>query len=167
MRLTIILLWAALAFSGSVRFSLVSRETLLDRLHSCPSKDMDREQQIRTYFAQAGCSGSSLTLDQPKHSKYGNVVCTLEATSPETIVVGAHFDHVDVGSGAVDNWSGASLLPSLYEAIAKSPRKHTYVFVAFYGEEQGMVGSKQYVHDIGKEKLAHIVAMVNMDTLGL
>lgn len=81
--------------------------------------------------------------------------------------MGAHFDHVSSGSGAVDNWSGASLLPSLYQSLATSTRKHTFVFVGFFGEEEGLVGSALYVHERGKEQLAHIDAMVNIDSLGL
>lgn len=81
-------------------------------------------------------------------------------------MVGAHFDLVDVGNGVVDNWSGASLLPSFYESLTKSPRKHTFIFVAFSGEEKGMVGSKAYVKQLGPE-LPRVKAMVNLDTLGL
>lgn len=162
-----ILLFGALALAEGLKFTVINRDIVLGRLHSCPKKDIEREQKLQALFSEAGCTGPALTLDQPKHSKFGNVVCTLQGVSPEEIVVGAHFDHVEAGSGAVDNWSGASMLPSLYEALAKDPRKHTFVFVSFYGEEQGMVGSQQYVRDLGEEKLARIDAMVNMDTLGL
>ena len=165
--LWVLLLAASLGATETIRFRLVDRSIVLDRLHSCPRKDLQREQQLQEYFTEAGCSGSAMTLDQPKHSKFGNVVCTLQGNSSEEIVVGAHFDHVEAGAGAVDNWSGASLLPSLYQALAAEPRKHTFVFVSFYGEEQGMVGSQQYVRDLGKEGVARIDAMVNMDTLGL
>lgn len=157
----------ATAAADELRFTLLKREIVLERLHSCPRKDLDREEQIQTYFSQAGCSAPDLILDQPKHSKFGNVVCRLKGEFPQQIVVGAHFDHVSVGAGAVDNWSGASLLPSLYQAVAAEPRKHTFVFIAFYGEEQGMVGSREYVHELDKNQIANIDAMVNMDTLGL
>ena len=150
-----------------LRFTIVQRDILMERLHSCPKQDFDREQQLQTYFTEAGCTGPALTLDEPKHSKFGNVVCMLQGSSERQIVVGAHFDHVTAGAGAVDNWSGASLLPSLYQAVAAEPRKHTFVFIGFYGEEQGLVGSEHYVHELGKEKLTKIDAMVNMDTLGL
>ena len=154
-------------FAQSLRFSVIPRDTVLERLRSCPKQNLDREQQLQNYFAQAGCPGSELMVDRPKHSKFGNVKCTLRGSSERQIVVGAHFDHVSVGAGAVDNWSGASLLPSLYEALVTEPRQHTFVFVGFYGEEQGLVGSTSYVREIGKEKLAGIDAMVNMDSLGL
>jgi Zn-dependent M28 family amino/carboxypeptidase len=74
---------------------------------------------------------------------------------------------VSEGDGVVDNWSGASLLPSLYEALKNLPRKRTYIFIGFTDEEQGMVGSKFYAHQMNKEQIAATSAMVNMDTLGL
>jgi Zn-dependent M28 family amino/carboxypeptidase len=73
---------------------------------------------------------------------------------------------VETGNSVVDNWSGASLLPSLYQGIAAVPRRHTFRFVAFAGEEKGLVGSKAYVRELGKTH-EQVVAMVNMDTLGL
>ena len=104
-------------------------------------KNADRQQRLKDYFVQAGCSGPALEIDHPKRSKFGNVICTLNGDSSQQILVGAHFDHVSSGSGAVDNWSGASLLPSLYQSLATGSRKHTFVFVGFFGEEEGLVGS--------------------------
>lgn len=166
-QLGLLLLLSLGTFADSLRFTYVQREVVLERLHSCPSKDIDRERQLQSYFAQAGCTGTALTLDQPKHSATGNVVCKLSGTTEQQIVVGAHFDHAERGAGAADNWSGASLLPSLYQALAAEPRKHTFVFIGFYGEERGLVDSAHYVREAGKENLALIKAMVNLDTLGL
>ena len=98
--------------------------------------------------------------------KEPDVVCTRPGESDAAIAVGAHFDMVDVGSGVVDNWSGASLLPSLYQGLAVTPRKHTFIFIAFTGEEKGLLGSKEYVRQLGHDK-SRIKAMINMDTLGL
>ena len=47
------------------------------------------------------------------------------------------------------------------------PRKHTFIFVGFCDEEQGLVGSSFYAHQMSKEDIAATDAMVNMDTLGL
>src|ERR1700737_2070015 len=71
------------------------------------------------------------------------------------------------GDGVVDNWSGASLLPSLYQAVKIEARKHTYIFIGFTDEEQGEVGSRFYARQMTKEQVAAADAMVNMDTLGL
>jgi Zn-dependent M28 family amino/carboxypeptidase len=102
-----------------------------------------------------------------KGSKLPNVICLLPGSSDKVIIVGAHFDHVSKGDGVVDNWSGASLLPSLYEAVKIEPRKHTYIFIGFTDEERGDVGSRYYVRQMTKEQVAATDAMVNMDTLGL
>jgi hypothetical protein len=66
-----------------------------------------------------------------------------------------------------DNWSGASMLPSLYQALKVEPRRHTFIFVAFAAEEKGLVGSKFYVNSLAPDQVKRIDAMVNMDTLGL
>jgi Zn-dependent M28 family amino/carboxypeptidase len=85
----------------------------------------------------------------------------------QVIIVGAHFDRVSEGDGVVDNWSGASLPPSLYEAVKSEPRKHTYIFIGFTDEEVGEVGSRFYVRQMSEEQVFATEAMVNMDTLGL
>ncbi len=66
----------------------------------------------------------------------------------------------------MDNWTGAALLPSLYEGLAGVPRRHTFRFVAFSAEERGLLGSKAYVAELGKSHEV-VTAMVNLDTLGL
>jgi Zn-dependent M28 family amino/carboxypeptidase len=102
-----------------------------------------------------------------KGSKLPNVVCLLPGSSDKVIIVGAHFDHVPEGDGVVDNWSGASLLPSLYQATKIESRKHTYIFIGFTDEEKGEVGSRFYARQMTKEQVGATDAMVNMDTLGL
>lgn len=82
------------------------------------------------------------------------------------IIIGAHYDHVDAGDGVVDNWSGASLLASLYQAVKVEPRTHSYIFIGFTDEEKGEVGSHFYVRQMTQEQVALTDAMVNMDTLG-
>jgi peptidase M28-like protein len=160
-------IFCSLLAVAEVRFELLARDIVLSRLRSCPKHDVDREEQLKTYFSAVGCNEASLSIDLGPHSKFGNVICRLQGSSPEEIVVGAHFDHAEVGAGAVDNWSGTSLLPSLYESLHAIPRKHTFVFVGFYGEEQGLLGSRYYVHRLSKEQLKTIDAMVNLDTFSV
>jgi hypothetical protein len=83
LRLALLLLLSLATFADSLRVTYVEREVVLDRLRSCPGKDIDRQRQLQTYFEQAGCTGAVLTLDQPKHSSFGNVVCTLPGTSEQ------------------------------------------------------------------------------------
>jgi aminopeptidase-like protein len=72
-----------------------------------------------------------------------------------------------VTQGIVDDWSGASLLPSLYETLKQQPRKHTYEFVAFSGEESGLLGSSKFVASLTRAQRASIEAFVNLECLGL
>jgi putative aminopeptidase FrvX len=118
-------------------------------------------------FAEAGCGDDHISEQLVKNSKLPNLICLLPGKSDKVIIVGAHFDHVSQGDGVVDNWSGASLLPSLYEALKSEPHTHTYIFIGFTDEEQGEVGSRFYVRQMTEEQVGATDAMVNMDTLGL
>jgi Zn-dependent M28 family amino/carboxypeptidase len=151
----------------SVRFNPVSREIVERRLGRYPGNNKQREATLKQMFAEAGCDDRHLSEQLVKGSKLPNVMCLLPGSSDRVIIVGAHFDHVSEGDGVVDNWSGASLLPSLYEAVKIEPRKHTYIFIGFTDEERGEVGSRFYVRGMTREQVAATDAMVNIDTLGL
>jgi Zn-dependent M28 family amino/carboxypeptidase len=133
------------------------------RLSSGEVKPRQRQAAIRDLFTEVGCS----VEEQPIDKSSGNVICTLPGQTNSTIVVGGHFDFVDRGRGIVDDWSGVSLLPSLYESLKNRPRQHTYVFVAFAGEERGLVGSSRYVKKLTPDQKARIRAFVNLECLGL
>jgi putative aminopeptidase FrvX len=166
--LTVLLLVAWIVTTADiVRFNLVSRELVEARLKKYAGDNKQREATLKQMFTEAGCDGQHISEQPVKGSKLPNVICVLPGSSDKVIVVGAHFDRVSAGDGIVDNWSGASLLPSLYEAVKTEPRKHTYIFIGFTDEEKGMVGSHFYVRQMTKEQVAATHAMVNMDTLGL
>ena len=113
-----------------------------------------------------------------------NVVGILDGSDPtlknETIVVGAHYDHLGRGGegslaprsgeihhGADDNASGvAGVLELAHLFTTQRPKpKRTILFVAFSGEEEGLLGSSYYVnHPL--IPLANTVAMINMDMIG-
>jgi Peptidase family M28 len=165
------ILWAlqpwTTATAQSIRFNRVSREVVETRLRQYAGNDTKRETALQQLFAEAGCDQGHLSEQAVKGSKLPNVICTLPGESDRVIIVGAHFDHVANGDGVVDNWSGASLLPSLYEAVKVQPRRHTYIFVGFTDEERGEIGSAFYVQRMTEQQVAATDAMVNMDTLGL
>lgn len=164
--LLILSLTASLA-GAQVAVREVRREVVLERLNHPGTKPDERQTKLKELFEKAGCGGDRLREQPVKRSRLGNVVCTLPGTGADSIIVGAHFDCIDEGYGIVDNWSGASLLPSLYESLASRPRKHTYIFVGFTDEEKGMVGSEAYARQMTPVERTHTHAMVNLDTLGL
>ena len=113
-----------------------------------------------------------------------NVVGVLEGSDRllknETIVIGAHYDHLGRGGsgslaprsgeihhGADDNASGTAGVLELARVLTEQrPRpKRTIVFIAFGGEEEGLLGSNYYVNHPATP-LNSIVAMINMDMIG-
>jgi aminopeptidase YwaD len=113
-----------------------------------------------------------------------NVVGLLPGTDAtlrdEAVVVGAHYDHLgrgnpasldpthagDIHPGADDNASGTAAVVGLAEAFARSGgARRSLVFVAFSGEEIGLLGSTHYVRH-APVPLERTVAMVNFDMVG-
>jgi hypothetical protein len=153
--------------SAPLTYTVVKQSIVQQRLNQYKGNDNIREVTLTHLFTEAGCLPPHLTEQQVPDRKQPNVICVLPGTSDETIVVGAHFDHIDAGDGIIDNWSGASLLPSLLQSLESSPHKHTFVFVGFTGEEAGLLGSTYYVKQLSPEQVTKIEAMINLDTLGL
>ncbi|MBY0589485.1 M28 family peptidase [bacterium] len=113
-----------------------------------------------------------------------NVVGMIEGEGPlaaETILVGAHYDHIGMGgpnsrdpglraihNGADDNASGTAVLLETARRFASRPAKPTrrLVFIAFSGEERGLLGSAYYAKKGPIVPLEKTVAMVNFDMVG-
>lgn len=112
-----------------------------------------------------------------------NVVGILNGTDRslrnEAIIIGAHLDHLGRGGagslaansteihhGADDNASGTAAILELAREYAKEKKnKRTLIFVAFSGEEEGLLGSKYYVNN-PVFPLDKTVAMINLDMVG-
>lgn len=85
----------------------------------------------------------------------------------QVIVIGAHLDSVDIGTGADDNASGVAVMLAAAEALAQIDTTHTLVFVGFGAEETGdPTGSDIFVENLG-EDTANVIAMINIDTVGV
>jgi Zn-dependent M28 family amino/carboxypeptidase len=110
-----------------------------------------------------------------------NVVAILPGSDPvlrqEAVLIGAHYDHLgrgDEGSafgagqihpGADDNASGTAAMLEVAESLAAervAPRR-SILFVAFSGEEKGLIGSLAFAEQATRR---HVVAMVNLDMVG-
>jgi hypothetical protein len=165
--LGLLLVFTAAAWAQQNQYTQLQRGIIEDRLRRFGGNDMARETALKKLFEEAGCSGSRLQEQPVKHADAPNVLCTLPGSGNKTIVVGAHFDYVDKGSGVADNWSGASLLPSLYQSLSSAARQYTFVFIGFSDEEEGFVGSTFYVNQLTAEQAASVKAMIDIDTLGL
>ncbi|MCB0709491.1 MAG: M28 family peptidase [Chitinophagaceae bacterium] len=110
-----------------------------------------------------------------------NVVGYIDNGAANTVILGAHYDHLGYGedhnslytgsqpqihNGADDNASGTAALIELGKLLKKSKlKKNNYLFIAFSGEELGLYGSKYYTEhptiDFSKANY-----MINMDMVG-
>jgi len=127
----------------------------------------------------------ALTVDVERIRRFeSNVVATLPGSDPELasqcLVIGAHYDHLGLGDqhslapsqigrihhGADDNASGTSALLEIADYYAHRPRpRHSMIFVAFAGEELGLLGSGYYTEHPAMP-IAQTLAMINMDMVG-
>ena len=95
-----------------------------------------------------------------------------------TVVVGAHYDHLghgefgstgetgEIHNGADDNASGVAAMLEAARLLADGPRpKRSILFIAFTGEELGLLGSSHYTKNPTRP-LSLTLAMVNLDMVG-
>jgi Tol biopolymer transport system component len=111
-----------------------------------------------------------------------NVIGVLDNGAKNTIVIGAHYDHLgrnehhhstkvnsegEIHNGADDNASGTAALLELARMYATNNTKEkvNYVFAFFSGEEDGLIGSK-YMAESLKSKFSNVLTMINMDMIG-
>jgi hypothetical protein len=150
-----------------VIFDALPPALIQQRLEAVPRKLADRKATLESLFHEAGCDGDRFAEQPVPHSKAPNLVCTLPGETDGEIVVGGHLDSIEVGMGAVDDWSGAALLPSLYQSLKSQPRRHRFVFVGFAAEEVGLVGSGEFVRQLKRGEIHRIHAMINLECLGV
>ena len=111
-----------------------------------------------------------------------NVLGYIDNGKRTTVVIGAHHDHLgkghhggsrsekpgDIHNGADDNASGIAALIELAKVVKKKPKhfsNNNYLFIAFTGEEEGLLGSKYFVKSnlFIREQVPY---MINMDMVG-
>ncbi|MCU0360796.1 MAG: M28 family peptidase [Bacteroidia bacterium] len=115
-----------------------------------------------------------------RHYKSKNVVSFFNQNADSTIIIGAHYDHIERGSelsfsysnrnaihnGADDNASGIALLIGLANTAATwTKKKYNYIFVAYSGHEIGLYGSKYFTAYCKKTRLK-IKLVLNFDMVG-
>jgi len=161
--LLLLFLLAGIGTAAELKYELVPKEVLASRLQQADESNPVRKDRLHALFTESGCGA----LQEQSVSKKGlpNVICTLPGSTGRVIIVGAHFD--SRGPGVSDNWSGAVLLPALYQSLSQSPRRHTFIFIGFTDEEKGLIGSRHYAKKLTPDERKQIDAVVNMDTLGL
>jgi Zn-dependent M28 family amino/carboxypeptidase len=150
----------------------------LDRIESAIDDDLKP-----ISFELPGVTAALSALVETKEIKAKNVVAEFPgagALANETIVIGAHYDHVGMGgngslapgtfaihNGADDNGSGTVTMLELAHRLSKVnlESRRRIVFIAFTAEERGLLGSKHYARE-PRFPLEDTAAMINLDMVG-
>jgi len=145
-------------------------------------KEIDADLKPRSFELTGVRAVGEASIIQ-KQAEVKNVIAVLEGEGPlanETIVIGAHYDHLGLGgagslapwttaihNGADDNASGTATLLEIAHRLATSGKKpnRRIVFMAFTGEERGLLGSAHYVRE-PRFPLDSTIAMFNLDMVG-
>jgi len=132
--------------------------------------------RIKSYHGMIGMGAELNDVVKTGH----NVVGFIDNKSENTVVIGAHYDHLGHGeiegslyrgepaihNGADDNASGVALIIQLARMLKLSDLKNNnYLFIAFSGEEMGLFGSKAFVKS-ETIKNYHVNYMLNFDMVG-
>ncbi len=99
--------------------------------------------------------------DVALQGEFGNVVAVPPGAKGPWTLVGAHYDSVEISPGADDNASGVAVLLATARAIAQADAPPV-CFVAFNGEEEGLLGSSDFTRTIGGGEVtcAHVLESV-------
>ncbi|MCX7551271.1 M28 family peptidase [Xanthomarina sp. F2636L] len=107
-----------------------------------------------------------------------NVLGYIDNQAENTIIIGAHYDHLGYGSdgslhrgereihnGADDNASGVAVMIDLAAKLKQANTSNNYLFMAFSGEEMGLLGSNYFTKNSTLD-LSKANYMINMDMVG-
>ena len=174
--------------SGSIPALQLKQPIVIDLFKQAGAPDLATlQKQIDTTgkpasrnLGDVGLAGTVKIQKQTAHVK--NVMAYLPGAGPhkdEFIIVGAHVDHLGRGGlvpgsrggkeifhGADDNASGTSAMLELaHRATQEAPHDRSILFMAFTGEEEGLIGSEYFV-DHPPVPLEKIAYMLNLDMVG-
>ncbi len=170
----------------------VRRQALCELLSKTAHFDLEQaEAQIHSSLTPRSQTLKNVSLamriERPKVSRtLKNVIGTLEGKGPhsgETIVIGAHYDHLgdggwgslemtgrrEIHNGADDNASGTAVILEVARQLVSLHHQKVLArrvcFIAFSAEELGLIGSKKYVREPWFP-IESTVAMLNLDMVG-
>ncbi len=160
----------AIAFQSTRPYELLYRHTHTEHgeIESIPMVIVGREDAGR--MSRLLAAGEQLYADLAIPNKIGgpvsstNVIAELRGSEKpdEIVVLGAHLDSWELGTGALDNGCGAALVIDTLRTIKASGLrpKRTIRFILFSGEEQGLLGSRAYVtaHRAEMDKVDAMIA---------
>ncbi len=164
-----------------LRVRVSMRATLAEQLFAGSAHSADevftmlREDRLKSFDLPGTATLSQATMVQPAESfnVVGRLAGSDTALAAEHLVLTAHLDHLGIGApingdaiynGALDNALGVSIMLEAARAMvaAEVQPQRSVLFVAFTGEEKGLLGAFHFVAAPPVDK-SSIIANVNMD----
>ena len=182
----------AVATKGAASLIIYNSSSIKDELKFDPKSKTETakipvvyiSRDVKTKFLSDEISFADIKLEVSIGDKKRighNVIGYVDNGAINTIILGAHYDHLGYGedhnslytgstlqihNGADDNASGTAALIELGKQLKKSKLKNNnYLFIAFSGEELGLYGSKYYTEHPTVD-FAKTNYMINMDMVG-
>ena len=180
-------------FPGSKGDTLASR-FIVDKLRKLKFKPIVKEKKEKAFYQDFKFNKKDIVTETTTEYNTHNIVAVLPGKDKrlkhEYIVVGSHYDHLGMGGqgsgsrrpdtlgvhpGADDNASGDAVVLQLAKHFKKVRSPRSIIFMFFGAEEQGLIGSKNFIEwmkqdDARRKNLPNnikgIVAMVNLDMVG-
>lgn len=152
---------------------------IADRLHAVGVIPRGTEEYMQEFsFMPKTDPHSEIVYNENGKITGRNVIGYIDNNADKTIVIGAHYDHLGMGNegslhrgtpmihnGADDNASGVAILLHLADRLTKTNTNNNYLFIAFSGEEMGLLGSNYFVKNPTID-LKKVNYMINMDMVG-
>ncbi len=153
-------------------FWKMSRHSVDLLLDPVPQSNSLRLAQLKQTFTDLQCQGEHLR--EQTFPEGQNLICTLPGTATNqpgvdltgeagTILFLANYEHEGSGQSAIENWTGAIMLPFLYHGLAAAPRHHTFLFAEVGGE----AGAKALFDSLTPTQRSSLRGVVAFDALGL
>jgi len=160
---------AAILFTSTRARDLMYRHTnTWGSIAPIPMAQLAREDGLRLARLFEAGAAPRITLDIRNKvggpSQAQNVIAEIRGSEKpdEIVLLGAHLDAWDLGTGALDNGVNCALVVDVARAIAAGPRpKRTIRFVLFTGEENGLLGSFGYARAHRDELDQHVAVIIH------
>jgi Zn-dependent M28 family amino/carboxypeptidase len=132
------------------------------------AKGSDSAERRRAITAQLDAAGIEYRLEDfedARMRKGVNVVAAVSQGQPKTILIGAHYDRVAVGEGALDNAASCAALLDLLSRFKAKPLANYRLTAVFFDLEEGGLGGSQAYFASGPDKQSPTYA-INLDIFG-
>lgn len=108
--------------------------------------------------------GAGFDVELHRYATGTNVIGTLAGDVDETVMLGAHYDHIPGCDGADDNASGVAAVLELARVFAHRTHRRRLLIACWDEEERGLVGSRAWVHDPANAE-RDIALYINFDAI--